>query len=92
METREPVCRRWCKNCLVIRGKHGSTFSDKGDSGSVVFDTEGAAVGLLFASLNGVGNIPLYSVASPMEAVLEKLENETSRKLKLRTFSLKGTP
>ena len=95
MQTRERVGRLWCNNCLLIRGTRGNPFLDDGDSGSVVFDTEGAAVGLLFGSLRGVGNIRLYGVASPMEAVLKKLEepdNETSRKFKLRTYSLKGTP
>ena len=97
MQAREPVGRLWRKNCLLIRSirdTHSVPFGDHGDSGSVIFDTEGAAVGLLFCCFF-VGNWPFYGVASPMEAVLKKLEepdNETRCKLKLRTYSLNGTP
>jgi hypothetical protein len=42
--------RCWFRDCLLIEGLNGTTFADRGDSGSaIVRDADGAVVGLLFA-------------------------------------------
>jgi hypothetical protein len=39
----------WFRQCLVIEGLNGSTFSDHGDSGSAIVRDDGMVLGLLFA-------------------------------------------
>jgi hypothetical protein len=39
----------WFRQCLAIEGLNGSTFSDHGDSGSVIVRDDGMVLGLLFA-------------------------------------------
>jgi hypothetical protein len=40
----------WFHDCMLIEGINGTTFADRGDSGSaIVRDSDGAVLGLLFA-------------------------------------------
>ena len=51
----------------------------------MIFDEDGNAVGLLFGILNSESLSVTYGLASPIEVVLKKLEEQTGRKLKLKT-------
>ena len=78
---------QWHQNCLLIRdtemGEHA--FARGGDSGAVLFDEDGNAVGLLFGCLVSRTGKLIYGLASPMEVVLRELEVKTGRKLELKT-------
>jgi hypothetical protein len=39
----------WFRQCIIIEGENGATFSDHGDSGSSIVRDDGMVVGLLFA-------------------------------------------
>jgi hypothetical protein len=39
----------WFRQCFIIEGLNGATFSDHGDSGSVIVRADGTVLGLLFA-------------------------------------------
>jgi hypothetical protein len=56
-------------NVIEVRGHNGS-FSDRGDSGSVVFDMNGRVIGLLFAG-NGTSTFVI-----PIERVVNALKIE----------------
>ena len=83
----EPEQIQWCHNCLLIRQNPiaQSSFAMGGDSGAMLFDEDGNAVGLLFGCLFSASLSTIYGLASPMEVVLKKLEEKTGRKLKLKT-------
>ena len=59
------------KNQIRLDGRHAATrsFSDHGDSGSVVVDADNKVVGLLFAG-NTAGTV---SFANPIQSVLDEL-------------------
>jgi len=57
-------------------GVANSPFSASGDSGSLVFDREGKATGLLFAGKQTDGFIPDISHMLSLKVVLENIEHE----------------
>ena len=59
---------------IEIESATNQTFSDPGDSGSIVFDSANRPVGLLFAetAAGGAGNLGLQ-YANPIDAVLNEL-------------------
>ena len=61
-------------NQIEIEGAGSAAFSDGGDSGSLIVDDEGSAVGLLFAGgdVGGRNNMGL-TYANPIGAVLQNL-------------------
>ena len=59
------------KNFLEIHPLKQATFADKGDSGSVVWDLEGRAVGLLHCVMQT--SVKPIGIATPIYAVLESL-------------------
>ena len=96
VQAHEGEPQQWFKNVLLVKC-HRDKFADSGDSGSVIFDGEGDAVGLLFGCLFSNEMSTLYGLASPMEVVLktleQKLEEKTGSskkdKLKLETYITK---
>ena len=69
----------WARNCFVV-GRSKKPFSEKGDSGSLVFDSKGRAWGLLFGDFEH-SNFT-FSLISPLCVVLHALGKEAG-KLKL---------
>ena len=73
---------RWLKRCLCIKQKGCDPFSDKGDSGAVVFGKRGNArtgspgCGIIF----GVFQCQYYifALVSPLEIALEELSRKVS--------------
>lgn len=57
----------WFRRTIVIEGHQGATFSDHGDSGSVIVRDDGKVLGLLYAG-NGT-----HTFACPIGDVLEAL-------------------
>lgn len=57
----------WFRRSITIEGDNGSTFSDKGDSGSVIVRTNGEVIGILYAG-NGQ-----QTYACPIDEVLGAL-------------------
>jgi S1-C subfamily serine protease len=57
----------WFRRSLVIEGRNGTQFSDRGDSGSAIVRTNGEVVGILYA---GNGDV---TYACPIETVLNQL-------------------
>ena len=70
----------WMHNCFAIRCE--KPFSDKGDSGSLIFDNHGRAWGLLYAGWF-VCNDHAITLASPLTVALNALGKECGKKLKL---------
>ena len=70
----------WMHNCFAIRSE--KPFSDKGDSGSIIFDNHGRAWGLLYAGWF-VCNDHAITLASPLSVALNALGKECGKKLKL---------
>ena len=97
MQTHEREHVKWFKNVLLVKCNIPDSFAKSGDSGSVIFDEEGDAVGLLFGCLFSNEMSTIYGLASPMEVVLktleQKLEEKTGSskkdKLKLETYITK---
>ena len=72
----------WAQNCMVIERPEES-FCKAGDSGALVFDNKGRALGMVFALFNfNDASVP-YSLASPLSATLQVLEKISGKKLKL---------
>ncbi|KAL9965622.1 hypothetical protein ACROYT_G029450 [Oculina patagonica] len=73
----------WLKSCLCFRAGGFKQFSDKGDSGAVIFVRESydqiscPAVGIIFGKFPN--QISTYSLASPLEIALEELSKEVSK-------------
>ncbi|MGH6611815.1 MAG: hypothetical protein ACRECQ_16345, partial [Burkholderiaceae bacterium] len=62
---------------IEIEGLGDTGFSDGGDSGALIVDANGLAVGLLFAgSESGGRNGKGVTFANPIGTVLEKLKVE----------------
>lgn len=67
-------------NQIEIEGVGTSAFSDSGDSGSLIVDRQGHAIGLLFAgSEEGGSNGQGLTFAHPLQPVLDHLEVELER-------------
>ena len=79
----------WAPNCYHLWKCPGS-FSEKGDSGSLVFDRGGRALGLVFGMLTDLERGFTYSVVSPLFAILHALkrEREKSEKKELRLWQV----
>lgn len=65
------VSKEWAIIHTAANGKTNE-FSSKGDSGSLVWDTEGHIVGLLW----GGGDTSFVSYATPIETVLEDIKEK----------------
>lgn len=63
-----------CLGKPVLKEPTDTRFADSGDSGSVVFDTEGRIVGLLFTGLRPQQNEEGYSYVTPIEDVFEDIK------------------
>lgn len=61
----------WFRQSFVIEGVNGTTFSDRGDSGSAIVRNDGAVLGLLYAG-NGVQTYacPMASIAAALNCQL----------------------
>ncbi len=67
-------------NQIEMEGIGTSAFSDSGDSGSLIVDSQGHAIGLLFAgSDEGGSNGQGLTFAHPLQPVLDHLEVELER-------------
>ena len=73
------VLSSWQHNCFAIR-KERKIFSEKGDSGSLIFDNDGRAWGLLQSGFI-YGNYDI-TLASPLTVALKALEMKCGKKLK----------
>ena len=73
----------WARNCLVIRNHCGNAFCSHGDSGSLVFDEDGKAWGLLHGVFIDLSRNYLFGLASPLCVTLKALEDQFEIKLKL---------
>ena len=80
LEERE-VYLSWMHNCFAI-GQIETPFSRTGDSGSLIFDNDGRAWGLLYAGWFVTDDLAI-SLASPLTVALYALEKECGKKLKL---------
>ena len=76
---RAEVRSSWARNCFVV-GRPERPFSEEGDSGSLVFDSDGRAWGLVFGDFKH-SNFA-FSLMSPLCVVLDALK-EHAGKLKL---------
>src|SRR3546814_10398050 len=47
-------------------------FSDGGDSGSLVYDSEDRCIGLLFAGGDGAADTPATTIINPIDHVLDR--------------------
>ena len=73
----------WARNCFVLR-KPGECFSKEGDSGSLVFDNDGLAWGLVFGVFKNLSKDFVFSLISPLSVVLDALKKEAGmQELKL---------
>ena len=73
----------WARNCFVLR-KPRECFSKEGDSGSLVFDKNGLAWGLVFGVFNNLSRDFVFSLISPLSVVLDALKKEAGmQELKL---------
>ena len=73
----------WARNCFVLR-KRGECFSKEGDSGSLVFDNDGLAWGLVFGVFKNLSQDFVFSLISPLCVVLDALKEEAGmQELKL---------
>ena len=70
----------WKHNCLVIQ-KRGKPFCEEGDSGSIIFDNRGRALGLMHGVFHC--NDINFCLASPLSVALEALGKKCGKKLKL---------
>lgn len=61
---------------IVSQPPGASDFSNGGDSGSLVYDTERNCLGLLFAGSEGAGNEPATTIINPIQHVLRELNIE----------------
>ncbi|MEA3276268.1 MAG: serine protease [Pseudomonadota bacterium] len=61
---------------IVSQSPVEEAFSDGGDSGSLVYDSDNSVVGLLFAGSEGSEDEPATTIVNPMNYVLEKLNIE----------------
>ena len=73
----------WLRNCLVIRQKSGEAFCKKGDSGALLFGSDGRAWGLVFGVFKDLSRDMVFCLASPISATLKALEVLSRKKLKL---------
>jgi len=62
--------RAWFRNQIEVRGAAYSAFVEGGDSGSLAVDSEGRAVGLVFAGGARTG------ILNPIQTVLDRLDIE----------------
>jgi len=61
---------------IISQSPAEEAFSDGGDSGSLVYDSDNSSVGLLFAGSEGTEDEPATTIVNPMNYVLEKLNIE----------------
>ena len=72
----------WAYNCHLIGSKGSKRFSDKGDSGAVIFDEEqGRAWGIVVGYFDN-GNL-FYTVAIPFDIAINALNQELGKMLQL---------
>ena len=69
----------WAYNCYHVR-KRAGLFSAAGDSGSLVFDQDGRAWGLVMGGFMDSEKEFAYSAISPLFAVVEALEKISGKK------------
>ena len=73
----------WARNCLVIRNHCENAFCSHSDSGSLIFDEDGKAWGLLRSVFIDLSRNYLFGLASPLCVTLKALEDQFGTKLKL---------
>ncbi len=59
------------KKLYIVQGQNGEPFSDRGDSGSIVYDKEGFAIALIIGGGEQEGRMLTY--AHPIDIVLDRL-------------------
>ena len=70
----------WAYNCFTVLKKQ-TPFSDRGDSGSVIFDEEGRAWGIIIGSFE-TGHY-FYTVAISLDIAIQALNQLSNRSLNL---------
>ena len=73
----------WARNCLVFRNHCENAFCSHGDSGSLVFDGDNKAWGLLHGVYIDMDRNYLFCLASPLCVTLKALEDQFGTNLKL---------
>ena len=61
---------------VVSQSAAEEPFSEGGDSGSLVYDSDNACIGLLFAGSEGTEDEPARTIVNPINAVLSELDVE----------------
>jgi hypothetical protein len=79
---KDPVWCFWAYNCLVIR-KPTQPFSNTGDSGALVFGSDGRAWGLVFGTFTHPAIDCALCIASPLSIALKALEMKSGKKFQL---------
>ena len=72
----------WASNCMAIR-KPMESFCKKGDSGALVFDSQGRAWGMVFGMFIAEGININFGLAAPLGVILQALEKRLERRLNL---------
>ncbi len=72
----------WAYNCMAIR-RPKKPFCEKGDSGSLVFDSQGRAWGMIFGIFTADGINVDFGLAAPFSVTLQALERISGKKLTL---------
>ena len=72
----------WAYNCMTIR-KPKKPFCEKGDSGALVFDSQGRVWGMIFGVFSAEGINFDFGLATPFSVVLQALGRVSRKKLSL---------
>ena len=81
-EIKNKVTAFWAYNCMAIR-KPKKPFCEKGDSGALVFDSQGRVWGMIFGVFSAEGINFDFGLATPFSVVLQALGKISGKKLSL---------
>ncbi len=59
---------------IISQSPGEADFSNGGDSGSLIYDSDNNCIGLLFAGSEGSGDNPATTIANPILTVLRELD------------------
>ena len=77
----------WASNCMAIR-KPMESFCKKGDSGALVFDSQGRAWGMVFGMFIAEGINFNFGLAAPFGVTLQALERRLGRRISAKKLNL----